>query len=50
MTKSRMMKFGDHVAGMRRTGMHVAYWWKSRKEVKRRWVWVSNLKMDVREI
>ncbi|PNF28518.1 hypothetical protein B7P43_G14701 [Cryptotermes secundus] len=43
-----------NVARMRRRGMHIGYWWESRKKgrplgrPRRRWV--SNIKMDLRGI
>jgi hypothetical protein len=32
MMKSRRMMCAGHVAGMRRSGMRVGYWWESQKE------------------
>jgi hypothetical protein len=32
MIKSRRMRWAGHVARMVRRGMHMAYWWESRKE------------------
>jgi hypothetical protein len=30
--KSRTMRWAGHVARMGKTGMHIGFWWKSRKE------------------
>jgi hypothetical protein len=32
MNKSRRMRWARHVARMGRRGMHIRYWWESRKE------------------
>jgi hypothetical protein len=32
MVKSRRMRLAGHVARMGRRGMHIRYWWESRKE------------------
>jgi hypothetical protein len=32
MIKSRRMRWAEHVARMGREGMHIGYWWESRKE------------------
>jgi hypothetical protein len=30
--RSRRMRWAGHVAGMGRKGMHIRFWWESRKE------------------
>jgi hypothetical protein len=40
---------------MGRGGMHIGYWWESRKEVRKplgrpRRSWVDDIKMDLREL
>jgi hypothetical protein len=32
MIKSRRMRWAGHVARMRRSGMHIEYWWESQKD------------------
>jgi hypothetical protein len=32
MTKSRKMRWAGHVGRMGRRGMHIGFWWESRKE------------------
>jgi hypothetical protein len=32
MIKSRRMRWAGHVAPIGRRGMHIGYWWESRKE------------------
>jgi hypothetical protein len=53
MTKSRRMRWTEHVARMGRRGMHTRYWWESQKEkralVRSRRRRMSNIKMDLRE-
>jgi hypothetical protein len=51
--KSRRMRWAVHVARMGRRGMHIGFWWESRKErplgrPRRRWE--DNIRMDLREI
>jgi hypothetical protein len=50
MIKLRRMRWAGHVALVGRRGMHIRYWWKSRKE-RDQWEdqHVDNIKMD-REI
>jgi hypothetical protein len=36
MMKSRRMKWAEHVARIVRSGMHIGYWWKSRRKVTTR--------------
>jgi hypothetical protein len=43
---SRRVRCVGHVARMRREGMHVGYWWESRKENQD----VDNIKINLREI
>jgi hypothetical protein len=51
--KSRRMRWARHVAGMRRRGIHIGFWWGSQKErdywedldvggrIKLKWTWES---------
>jgi hypothetical protein len=54
MIKSKRMRWAGHVAGIRRRGMYIGYWWESQKErdypgrPRRRWV--NNIKIDLIEI
>jgi hypothetical protein len=32
MIKSRRMRWAGHVAGKKRQGMHIGYWWESQNE------------------
>jgi hypothetical protein len=54
MIKSSRMRWAGHVARMGTRGMHIEYWWESKKErdhyedPRRRWV--DNIKIGLREI
>jgi hypothetical protein len=52
MIKSRRMRWAEHVPRMGRRGMHIECWWKRQKRPlgRRRFRWVDNIKMDLREI
>jgi hypothetical protein len=48
MIKPRRMGWAGHVGRMGRGGMHIGYWWESKKRPRRRWM--DNIKMVLREI
>jgi hypothetical protein len=53
MIKSRRMRLAGNVARMGNGGMHIGYWWESKKEGplgRPRRSWMDNIKMDFREI
>jgi hypothetical protein len=54
MIKSRRMRWAGHVARMGRRGMHIGYWWESRKKRAHKEdldvCGGNNVKMDLREI
>jgi hypothetical protein len=53
MIKSRRMRWGGHVARMRRSGMHTGFWWKRQKErdhYEGLDVGNTHVRMDLREI
>jgi hypothetical protein len=53
MINLRRMRWAGHVARMGRRGMHVGFWWETRRKEttrKARRRWKVNIKMDLREI
>jgi hypothetical protein len=51
MIKSRMIRWAEHVARLRRIGMYIIFWWENEKAVvisRRRLD--DNIEMDLREV